>query len=315
MFGQLRKRFVAGWIFATLLSSVATQTSAQVHVRAPFVDVISDPGGVRVCAPFVDVRTRATNTRVRAPFTNVNEDRRAATQYAAAAQVPAGLPMVRVELEGGSPANGSAAPGDPAGAGAPSVSEPMPASVRERRLEQSIEPSRESKPERSPKAALRGNAVADEASPAAEYSPYLVVPIAPGQSRPRLRAYVEAASPQPEPTLQTAPTARRADGVPPAPAAELTQSTAPAAVSDAQVIRLQPTWHTEVPRYFQPTAGLHVIALVHPYTRQTVAVQLDLPQGQPRIKIGSDRLEFDYGRLEVEIRFRQDGRVVVRTNR
>ena len=78
------------------------------------------------------------------------------------------------------------------------------------------------------------------------------------------------------------------------------------------VYELVPMWHVEVPRFFEPVAGLHVFAVIHPYTSQTVCVQVSLPEGRPELDVDRNDVEFDYGRHEVEIDFKRDGRVKVK---
>ncbi len=64
-------------------------------------------------------------------------------------------------------------------------------------------------------------------------------------------------------------------------------------------------------KWFQPVPGHHRVWLVHPKTCQPVEVCFTLPPGCPRVEIGRRKIEFDYGKREVEIHFRHSGRVDV----
>lgn len=113
--------------------------------------------------------------------------------------------------------------------------------------------------------------------------PYLVVPLTAGERSPAVRCRVYR------------------DGTyPPQPAPE------------GAVFDLRPVRHTELPRFFEAIGGLHVFAVVHPITGETVCLQLHLPEGRPTIEVDANDLEFDYGELEVEIDFRSDGRATVK---
>jgi len=154
---------------------------------------------------------------------------------------------------------------------------------------------------------------------------YLVIPLADRQPIPGIQVAIQRRVQR-----GTAPPAL----VPPAPAAELDENIAkdkPATAKREQPIQqasspppaaqrspgksvynLTPMWHTEIPLHFQPAGGIHLFAIIHPHTLQTVSVQVNLPPGQPRLKLKRDEIEFDYGRFEVEIDFKRDGRVVVK---
>ncbi len=69
--------------------------------------------------------------------------------------------------------------------------------------------------------------------------------------------------------------------------------------------------HDEFARVFRPTPGVHSVWLVHPKTKCPVFVSFTLPPGCPKVKRGSRYLEFDYGKKEVEIRFKHNGSVQV----
>jgi hypothetical protein len=199
----------------------------------------------------------------------------------------------------------------------PPAPRPMPESVRERESDPPA-PARDEGPE-TPERLDRKSEKTDSDRPEIiedippSYSSYLVIPVDPGQTQPRLRLYVEPTAVASEsrvrrdtpnnaarPAPNDLPTPQPLDNLPP-----------PA----NNIVRLQPAWHTDVPKFFQPAAGIHLFAFVHPYTHQTVAVRVDLPAGQPRLKVSGDQLEFDYGRVEVEVRFRKDGRVSIKTDR
>ncbi len=68
----------------------------------------------------------------------------------------------------------------------------------------------------------------------------------------------------------------------------------------------------EFARCFRPTPGPHEVWLVHPITCRPVKVCFTLPPGCPRVKVHKKEIEFDYGRREVEIRFRHNGTASVR---
>jgi hypothetical protein len=100
--------------------------------------------------------------------------------------------------------------------------------------------------------------------------------------------------PQPaEPGVEMLHPPRPADGSPVAPAA--------VAIS-----------HADFARGFTPAAGNYEVDLIHPYTCCPVRVCFTLPPGCPKkVRVHRGELEFDYGRTEVEIRFKKDGRVKV----
>jgi hypothetical protein len=63
-----------------------------------------------------------------------------------------------------------------------------------------------------------------------------------------------------------------------------------------------------------PTAGgTHQVLLEHPFTRAPVKLTLNLPPGKPRqVHVSRLRLELDYGRQVVTVRFFRNGTVQVR---
>ncbi len=64
---------------------------------------------------------------------------------------------------------------------------------------------------------------------------------------------------------------------------------------------------------FRPTPGAHHVWLVHPKTCQPVQVCFTLPHcaNPPKVRHGRRYIEFDFGKLEVEINFRHNGTVDV----
>ncbi|MBM84210.1 MAG: hypothetical protein CMJ78_26955 [Planctomycetaceae bacterium] len=82
-----------------------------------------------------------------------------------------------------------------------------------------------------------------------------------------------------------------------------------AAGKGASIHILHPIAPRDFARYFSPSGGTHLFAFVHPRTGHTVAVQLALPAGRPKMDIETREIELDYGRYEVEIDFERDGSV------
>jgi hypothetical protein len=62
---------------------------------------------------------------------------------------------------------------------------------------------------------------------------------------------------------------------------------------------------------FKPAAGSYQVVFVHPRSGREVTVSFVLPAGNPRVYYVPGSLVFDYGRHEVEIRFRIGGGVAV----
>lgn len=75
---------------------------------------------------------------------------------------------------------------------------------------------------------------------------------------------------------------------------------------------LRPMTHREFAASFRPAPGNYEVVLLHPCTHCPVKVCFTLPPGCIR-KIDCDRndIEFDYGKYEVELNFKRDGRVEV----
>lgn len=74
---------------------------------------------------------------------------------------------------------------------------------------------------------------------------------------------------------------------------------------------LAPMPHTEVPARFEPRAGTHLFAFVHPQTGGTVAVEVPLPEGRPRIDVAANSVTFQYGRQSATIHFLLTGSAYV----
>jgi hypothetical protein len=62
---------------------------------------------------------------------------------------------------------------------------------------------------------------------------------------------------------------------------------------------------------FKPVPGTHEVTFLHPNSKKPVTVAFVLPEGQPRVLYIGNALVFDYGKQEVEIRFKIGGKVVV----
>ena len=68
----------------------------------------------------------------------------------------------------------------------------------------------------------------------------------------------------------------------------------------------------EFVRSFRPEAGNYEVVLIHPRTHHPVRVAFTLPYGQPqKVRLEGDEFEYDYGKFEVEVEFKRDGRVTV----
>jgi hypothetical protein len=74
---------------------------------------------------------------------------------------------------------------------------------------------------------------------------------------------------------------------------------------------LQPMTHRDFAALFQPTPGTHQALLIHPGSKCPVLVSFTLPPGCPKVRAGLREIEFDYGKCEVEIRFKVLGKVAV----
>jgi hypothetical protein len=83
---------------------------------------------------------------------------------------------------------------------------------------------------------------------------------------------------------------------------------APKVVESAPILAMS---HYDFGYSFKPAAGNYTVVLIHPRTGCPVRVCFSLPCGCPKVEVRCDEIEFDYGKREVEIEFRKDGRVVV----
>jgi hypothetical protein len=80
----------------------------------------------------------------------------------------------------------------------------------------------------------------------------------------------------------------------------------------APVMVVRPMTVGEFLAGFQPIGGNYEVVLLHPRTQCPVKVCFSLPPGCPKkVRYRCNEIEFDYGRREVEIRFKRDGGVVV----
>ena len=64
-------------------------------------------------------------------------------------------------------------------------------------------------------------------------------------------------------------------------------------------------------KIIKPAPGRYEVLFQHPVNKQSVNVGFELPPGTPRVSYCCNSLVFDYGRHEVEIRFKLGGKVVV----
>jgi hypothetical protein len=64
-------------------------------------------------------------------------------------------------------------------------------------------------------------------------------------------------------------------------------------------------------KIIKPVPGRYEVLFQHPVNKQPVNVSFELPPGTPRVSYCLNSLVFDYGRHEVEIRFKLGGKVVV----
>jgi hypothetical protein len=70
--------------------------------------------------------------------------------------------------------------------------------------------------------------------------------------------------------------------------------------------------HREFAASFRPQPGNYEVMLLHPYTRCPVKVCFTLPPGcLKEVEVDRNELQFDYGKFEVEVRFKRSGRVEV----
>ena len=93
-------------------------------------------------------------------------------------------------------------------------------------------------------------------------APYLVIPHDERATRPRLQISLEQLVQPQVPRSTSQPQEVRPQSNQPPNVPDPVYTAQPA-------IRLSPAWHTEVPAYFQPAAGTHVFAFIHPFTHRT----------------------------------------------
>ena len=65
---------------------------------------------------------------------------------------------------------------------------------------------------------------------------------------------------------------------------------------------------------FKPLPGTYEITFIHPRRKCPVCVTFTLPPGCPKMCVSKHEIVFDYGKCEVDIRFRLFGKVSVTTN-
>jgi hypothetical protein len=82
-------------------------------------------------------------------------------------------------------------------------------------------------------------------------------------------------------------------------------------VSTAPVPVPTPVAPQDFVKDFKAVPGHYEVLFLHPVNNQAVNVPFDLPEGNPKVSYKGRVLLFDYGRHEVEIRFKLGGRVVV----
>jgi hypothetical protein len=128
---------------------------------------------------------------------------------------------------------------------------------------------------------------------------------------------VSPSAPAPTPLPPPMPPSERGDP-PPVPAEE--HGSLP--VRRAGLSTVTPAPEPEAPRAvtpgqfaaaFTPAAGNYDAWLIHPFSGKPVRVSFTLPEGKPRRVIANRfKLEFDYGRRIVTVRFFRNGEVAVR---
>lgn len=84
-------------------------------------------------------------------------------------------------------------------------------------------------------------------------------------------------------------------------------------VVPAPVLVQRPPTVEEFAKTFTPLPGSYKVCLLHPKSCQPVEVCFTLPDcGCPKVHVNKHHLEFDYGKHEVDIRFRHNGSVDVK---
>ena len=104
---------------------------------------------------------------------------------------------------------------------------------------------------------------------------------------------------------------------PPAPLVPLPEAPLPRVVSPSYAPPVgisRPVTLQELACTFRPECGNYEVDIVHPYTGCPVKVCFHLPPGCARVELGGclrKKIEFDYGKDEIEIWFYRNGRVSV----
>jgi len=62
---------------------------------------------------------------------------------------------------------------------------------------------------------------------------------------------------------------------------------------------------------FKPAPGTYAVVFLHPGSKCAVPVTFTLPPGCPKVEVRAREVVFDYGKREVEIRFKICGKVAV----
>ncbi len=134
---------------------------------------------------------------------------------------------------------------------------------------------------------------------------YAVGPIYPAPVLPAVRPLpAPAVLPGPHPLPRGLPSEP-----PPVPVEELRTVAAP----PVRVSARAPT-PREFAASFRPAPGAYEVVLEHPFTGRPVKVAFTLPEGAPRnVRVNRLKLEFDYGRYSVTVRFFRNGTVAVRS--
>ena len=98
----------------------------------------------------------------------------------------------------------------------------------------------------------------------------------------------------------------------PAPGPRLIPATPIPVPSPVPVVPVRYMTHREFAATFHPVPGNYEVMMIHPYTHRPVKVCFSLPPGHIK-EVDADRseLRFDYGKWELEVHFKRDGRVVL----
>ena len=113
-------------------------------------------------------------------------------------------------------------------------------------------------------------------------------------------------------SIGTSSVAHAQDPLPAPPGVPQLQLPQPILVAPIAPVVIRPITINEFLASFQSAPGNYEIVFVHPKTGCPVKVCFFLPPGCPKkVRYCLNELKFDYGRREVEVRFKRDGRVVV----